>query len=201
MNNELNREGWLTEVAHKIIPVFRGFNLRAESFRVTCGWPAKGALSRRSRRVGECHGAQNSTAGIFELFISPLLEKPLDVAGTVAHEMCHVAAGVEAGHGPGFKKVAKFVDLTAGKPTSAGPGPRLAERLERIIGSVGPYPHRAMAPQMKAAKAGSAVKLECRECGCKVIISRRWMDEVGPPPGCACGGGFGEVGAKEDSGG
>ncbi len=76
----MNREGWLTEVAKQMEPIFSGYKLPA--YRVTCGWPCKNALGARTKRVGECHGVASSTGGNFELFISPLLADPLEVSGT-----------------------------------------------------------------------------------------------------------------------
>src|SRR5262245_3291211 len=121
-----NREGWLTEVASQVEPFFVGFKL--DPYRVTCGWPSRNGLGRRMRRVGECHGSKSSKAGIHEIFISPLLDKPLEVAGTLCHELAHAAAGIDAAHGKDFVKVCKHVGLTRGKPTSVMPGERLNAR-------------------------------------------------------------------------
>ena len=132
-----NREGWLTEVSRGMEYLFKGFSL--SKYRVTCGWPCVGALSK-ARRVGECHGAKSSKDGVFELFISPVLDDPLEVAGTVCHELAHVAAGIDARHGSGFVKVCRHVGLTKGKPMSASPGPYLEERLGKLLLPLGPYP-------------------------------------------------------------
>lgn len=186
--SKLNRESWLTEMARQIEPVFRGF--RVPSYRVTCGWPSISAISGRNQRIGECHGPKTSKAGVFELFISPVLEKPLDVAGTVAHEMCHVVAGIDAKHGKGFTRVAQHVGLTKGKPRSAGPGEKLAERLLKVAEGLGPYPHAAIVPTVKEKKPPTSVGLECSGCGCRVTISLKWLAEAGKPV-CGCGELFG----------
>jgi hypothetical protein len=140
----------------------------------------QGGIARRRKVVGECHALESSKAGVHEIFISPALDQPLEVAGTVCHEMAHVAAGIKAGHGQGYRKVCKSVDLTKGSPTNASPGPVLTERLHRIVESLGDYPHMALVPVVKLVKRPkTAVTLACLNCGCRVRISLKWLDEVG----------------------
>jgi hypothetical protein len=179
------REQWLTEVANQVEPVFKGFNL--QPYRVTCGWPCRGGTGIRKRIVGQCFGIEASKGGVSELFISPTLDEPLEVAGTLCHEMAHIAAGVKAGHTGKFRVVCKHVGLTEGKPTSVMPGKFLEESLSKIIEKLGPYPHQRLVPTIRASnKPNNRVKLMC-ECGCFVVISRKWLDEAGPPT-CGCGG-------------
>jgi len=185
----MNREAWLTEVAHQCLPIFKGFTIG--KFRVTCGWPCTMALSK-NRRIGECHGPKSSSDGHSELFISPLLDKPVEVAGVLCHEIAHIAAGVEAAHGKQFLKVCTHVGLTHGKPTSISPGKRLTDRLHEITSKVGKYPHSAMKPMTKKAVKGSSVSvLEC-DCGCRITMSNKMLDEYGPPT-CTCGKEFDKV--------
>jgi len=184
-----NRESWLTEVARRAEPMFHGFDLG--QYRVTCGWPSKAAFGR-VRRVGECHSPKTSKAGIHELFVSPCLDDPAEVAGTLAHEMAHVAAGVEAGHGKGFIAVCRYVGLTKGRPGSVMPGLHLADRLREITDALGLYPHSAIVgrERPKVERAKTVLGLECRNCGCRVTISVKWLEESGYPV-CGCGGTFG----------
>lgn len=100
-------------------------------------------------------------------------------------ERFHVAAGSKAAHGKWFAKVCAHVGLTKGKPTTAMPGERLNESLRKIIEPQGKYPHTALVPQLKLAKPSTTVGLFC-ECGCRVTIARRWLDEAGLPT-CGCG--------------
>lgn len=183
----MNRESWLTEVARQVEPLFKGFRLGP--YRVSCSWPTKHALGVRVRRLGECHAAESSSGGFHELFISPVMEDPAEVAGTVVHELAHVAATIPAGHGKGFVKVCRHVGLTKGKPAQAAPGPFLAERLAKIASRLGTYPHKAVAPAGRVVRASPRITLRClREgCGCLVNISVSWLDKAGPPV-CGCGG-------------
>lgn len=180
----MNREGWLTELADRMRPVFKDFTLG--KFRVTCGWPAQMALSPTRKRVGECHGPASSTDGHAELFISPVLAKPIEVAGVLCHEMAHVVAGVKAAHGKGFVRVIRHIGLTQGKPTSADLGPILKARVEKLLSTMGSYPHAAMTPVAKVSiKMKSVTVLEC-ECGCRITMSLKMIELYGPPT-CACG--------------
>lgn len=183
MSLEHNRESWLTELAKQIVPLFKGFKI--DPWRITCGWPSVNGMGTKTRRVGECHGPKSSKGKIFELFISPTLEKPGEVAGTVAHELAHVAAGIDAAHGKFFKRVCHQVGLTKGKPTQAMPGERLASILAGFAEKLGAYPHSAIVPDLKTSNPSSTLSLEC-ECGCRVSMGRKWADEVGYPV-CACG--------------
>lgn len=183
--NEKNRESWLTALAKEVEPLFTGFTVAP--YRVTCGWPSSKGLARKGRVLGECFGSKSSKAGLHEIFVSPTLDEPIEVAGVLTHELTHVVAGIEAKHGAGFVEIAKHVGLTKGKPTSAMPGERLNERLRRFVEGIGPYPHVALAPVTRLVKARvTSVGLVCTECGCKVTISVKWLDEAGKPT-CGCG--------------
>ncbi len=181
----MNREQWLTDVARQVQPLFRGYKL--SGYRITCGWPIKRPLGTKNRSIGECHSNKSSKDGTFEIFISPLLDEPLKVSGVIVHEMAHVAAGVEAQHAGPFKVVCRLVGLE-GKPTQAMPGEALNEKLMKILEKQGEYPHKAIVGvAKKVSKGKSSFSLACKDCGCKVTISSKWISEVGPPT-CACGG-------------
>ena len=180
---DLNREAWLTEVARRVEPIFKGFRLGR--YRVTCGWPAKAALSSRPR-VGECHYPRLSGKGVHEIFVSPLAYKSLEAAGILCHEIAHVAAGSKAAHGAGFVRVCNHVGLTRGKPTAAGPGRELEDRLRKIVEAIGDYPHEKYAPAIKPVKrVSSSVRLEC-PCGAVASMSLKWLEHAGVPT-CGCG--------------
>lgn len=181
----LNREGWLTEMAAQLEPCFRGFDLG--DYRVTCGWPSSNGLGAKTKTVGQCFGPESSAGKTFELFISPLLAEPVEVGGTLAHEMAHVAAGIKAAHGKRFVAVCRHVGLTRGKPRQVSPGDALEERIRRLAEGLGPYPHAAIQPKLKCReKKITSVRLECPECGCKFSLAVKYLAEPGLPT-CGCG--------------
>jgi hypothetical protein len=173
------REEWLNELARLVHPLFRTFPMKP--YRLTCGWPCRFALGRRRRAVGECHALESSKAGFHEIFISPVLENPIEVAGTVCHEMGHVAAGIKAAHGKGFVKVCRHVGLTKGRPTSAAPGRRLEDHLRKVLDRLGAYPHTAVLPVLKPTRPCTTVKLLCPDCACACSMSLKWLAAAGPP--------------------
>jgi hypothetical protein len=157
-------------------------------------------MSPKKQTLGQCFDSKVSTGEVHELFITPLLDKPLEVAGVVLHEMTHVAAGVDAGHKGRFIRIAQQVGLTKGKPVHALPGERLSEYLQKLIEQLGPYPHTALKPILKSKKTKSKdVTLACEDCTCKVRITAKWLDESGVPT-CGCGGLFEEY-TRGSSGG
>lgn len=189
MKSTPNREEWLTEVAKLIVPIFQVPEF--PKFRVTCGWPVSNGLANKKRTIGQCFGAESSGDGSFEIFISPLLDKPMDVAGTVAHELVHVVAGIEAGHKSKFVRFAKRIGLTNGKPTQASPGKQLEDTINGLLvkHKIPEYPHKAISPKGKVVDSSKAkdVTLTCTECQCKIRITFAWITKSGIPT-CGCGG-------------
>ena len=180
----MNREEWLTTLAKSVEVLFREYSL--EKYKLTCGWPSRFATGLKMRRVGECHSKVLSKSGIFEIFISPTIDTPLEVAGIVCHELAHIAAGIKEGHGPKFQKVCKFLGLTKGKPTQVMPGKFLNERLTKEVAKLGPYPHQALQIAIKeVAQSDPSFTLICT-CGCKCRMNLEWLTKAGFPT-CGCG--------------
>jgi hypothetical protein len=181
-----NREAWLTDMAEAMREfAFKGFELKP--FNVSCGFPSRMGLGIKRRVIGECHAMESSNGESHEIFISPLLITGMEAAGTLAHEIAHVAAGVEAQHGAGFVKVCKYVGLTSGKPTSAHPGEKLNAKIAEQIKKMGEYPHRSFSPRMvkKSPKKSNLIRLEC-PCGCNFRMTKSWLVNAGVPT-CGCG--------------
>lgn len=182
------REHWLTDLAKQSERFFVG--LKLPPYRVTVGWPLGGALSTKRQVLGQCFGSEVSTGNIHELFITPVIDEPMYVAGVLIHEMTHVIAGVDAGHKGRFTKIAKQIGLTKGKPTTALSGDKLSEYLQKVVDRLGPYPHKAIKPTLKKKeKEVKALTLSCEACECKIRMSIKWMSEAGIPT-CACSGVF-----------
>lgn len=176
------------ELAERVEPVFKDFALGP--YRIACGFPSRDGIGRKMVRLGECHAKEFSRGKLFEIFISPLLDNSLEVAGTVVHEMAHIAAGIQDGHGREYAKVCKHVGLTRGKVTNAMPGVRLNDHLRKIIDVQGKYPHHKIVPKQQfVIRAKTTMRLECDKCGCKVTMTTKWLDNAGAPT-CACGGRF-----------
>ena len=155
--------------------------------RMATGFPSKQAFSTVKRRIGECWDPIVSADGSIEIFISPVLDKPIDVADVLVHEMVHAAAGVEFGHKGPFKKMAIKIGLE-GKMTETNAGDDLKKILNKIIQELGgKYPHSAMNySKIKKPAKKFLKKFGCTECGWIGRVTQKWID-YGLPT-CTCGG-------------
>lgn len=187
------REEWLLAGLELIKPIFSAAGSKVpDKIRVSCGFPSRNALANRRRAIGECWADKASKGKYFEIFISPLLEKPFDALDTLAHEMVHATVGLAAGHKAPFKKLALAIGLDKGKMPEAGAGPELEEKLEAIAKKLGPYPHDELSKMTTAKKPKDTCRLlkaECPKCGCIIRITKKCIESPGLPT-CACGGEF-----------
>ena len=166
---ETNRETWLNAVAEKLAPAFaeRGKPLPAR-IRIAIGFPSTGA---RGKRIGECWDSAASRDGSFEILIRPDIDDPLEAAAILAHELCHAAAGLAAGHGPGFRKIALAIGLQ-GKMKSTTAGSEFIALSAPILAAASSKPKKQTARMIKCT---------CGECGYVVRTARKWIDEKGAP--------------------
>ena len=193
----MNREHWLASASRSSARISRSLPVELpEKIRASCSWPSKSGLANKKRRIGEAWSAKNSADQSCEVFISPVLKDPLEVAATLVHELVHCAVGVEQGHKGKFIKLAKAIGLE-GKMTATHAGEELRTHLKEVTDAIGPYPHAELthsnAPKTQKCRL---LKVVC-ECGCVVRITRKWLDEVGPPT-CGCGGVMVEEESNDD---
>jgi hypothetical protein len=178
-----NREAWLDAAVEKLRPIFIGYGYTIPELRVSVGWPSAGGLANKKKVIGQCWFGVTAADGKPQLFISPLLDNPIDVAGvlpTLVHEVCHVVAGPDAKHGPKFVKVMKYLGLE-GKPTATTAGSELIERLKLISTELGPFPHSKLVPcKIPKTQTTRMVKMTCPACSYLSRTARKWLDEFGP---------------------
>lgn len=187
MTSEKTREQWLLECAELLWPkVVACGGEKPERYRVSCGWPSRNPLMRPSasrRRIGECW-SDGSDDKAREIFISPALDNPVEVADVLLHELIHAALPPDTGHRHPFPSVAKRLGLE-GKPTATFAGEELAEELKELTDSIGSYPHAKLDAGVRPKQKARQMKCECPDCGCIVRMARSWID-IGTPT-CACG--------------
>jgi len=162
----VNREGWLAALATEFEPMFESIGHPLERpYRVTCGFPSSKARAATRRAIGECWTSAASGDGANELFVSPTLADPMDVAATLVHELAHAADNCENGHRGPFVRMVRALGLT-GKPTATTAGEGFVEIADPILAKLGPYPHSALAVGIGAKKkAGTRLlKVECEDC-------------------------------------
>lgn len=206
MKRYATREEWLNAAVNHIlaigqeeIPEFR----TDRKIRVSCGLPSKGAFSSK-RRIGECWHEDCTTDGYNEIYVSPTLCNPGEVFATLLHEVCHVVAGLEAGHGKAFKRIASKVGLV-GKMTAT----RMDEEAEAWAAKIvdrhlGTYPHGALSGRPDPTKKKQSTRLlkaEClnEQCGYNFRISKK-QAERGLPNCPVCENSMIVEGMEEEEG-
>ena len=155
MANFNERESWLAAAAvalqHQVFP---RANIEAQQweqrkYRVACGFPIGYRGSRTGKvTLGQAFDPSISGDGTFEVFINPILYKPLDVLAVLAHELAHVWAGIQCGHRGEFARVARGIDLV-GPLTSTSAGSWLSAELADIAQILGTYPHAKVDPNAR----------------------------------------------------
>jgi hypothetical protein len=172
------REAWLVALAKKLEPIIREqAGLKPSTYKVACGWPSRRGTAHKGKRIGECWNQEGRSSK--EMFISPVLDDPIEVAETLLHELLHAFLSPGVGHRKPFSQAAKKVGLE-GKPTSTVAGDSLRETLTAITDELGPYPHEAIEHAGPREK-GRNLKVVCPDCGYIARTTAFWLDTVGPP--------------------
>lgn len=181
--NDATREAWLNQAALLVTPLFTEVGAKLpDKLQLSVGFPGGG---NRRTRIGECWPSKSS-AGVVQVFVSPVLGTADKVLATLVHELVHAADDCAHGHRGPFARIARQVGL-AGKLTATTAGPELAERLVTVAGELGPYPHQALTLTDGARKVQTTrmLKLTCPTCGYTARTTAKWI-EVGLPT-CPCG--------------
>lgn len=188
------REEWLIRATELLSPFFSeaGYTL-SDKIRLSVGFPSKSALSRKSKRIGECWYPSMASDGYHHVFISPLLGDAVDVLATLVHELLHVALPPAAGHKAPFKAGMKALGLE-GKATATEAGEALKGRLNTMLDVLGPYPHGALhAKDLESKKQSTRLlKAQCPSGDNSegkvytVRITRVHLDKFGAPICPAC---------------
>lgn len=144
----MNRESWLEAAVVEIKDQLfdpRGYSLPPIT-RVSVGLcPGKA--------IGVCADPDCAEDGSTHIFIDPRLVKPIEVLGTLLHEMVHASVGVECKHRGKFVEVIRELGLE-GKPTATfvAPDTELFQTLTGISLKLGPYPHATLTRKQKEKK-------------------------------------------------
>lgn len=175
------REEWLHAVKDQIAPKFKEIGAPLpDNIRLTCGFPSHGATGLKDFVAGQCWPPKQSGDQQYEILISPRLED-FPAAETLVHELCHAADECKHEHKAPFVKIAKAMGLT-GKMTSTKAGPELTASIERIMRAVGPYPHAPLSVHEEDKKQTTRmIKACCETCGYTCRVTRKWLEQDGPP--------------------
>ena len=193
------RELWLYRIADALYPKFAELSFKNRpTVRIGVGFPTSGA---RGKAIGECHDASASKDSVHEIIVSPRLDDSEEVAGVVAHELCHAYLQSSfpeehCGHGKKFKKLAVGIGLT-GPMRSTVPGDAFIRFLQPVLASIGDYPHGALDKALPVIIGGPKPqparlkKVCCRSCSYTMRVTHKWIDTAipkCPSPDCEmCG--------------
>ena len=188
------RESWLAAAAvmlqHEVFPAAGIDPVQWEQrrYRVACGFPIGYRGSRTGKvTLGQAFDPSISADGTFEVFINPILDRPLDVLAVLAHELAHVWAGIQCGHRGEFARVARAIDLV-GPLTSTSAGAWLSNELGDIAQILGAYPHAKIDPNSRKKQGTRLLKLQCNSCGWTARLSglqARRLHDASACPVCA----------------
>ena len=171
------REIWLQKAVELIFPIFKNKGYTIPKVQVSCGFPSTG---NKSKHVGQCWGKSSTSDGTNQLFISPILDEPVQVLDTLVHELVHAVDDCTHHHGPEFKKIATDVGLQ-GLMREASAGPWLLEQLTAISRQLGKYPHSKInLAHSSSKKTGPRPRAKCKKCGYEVTPLKKWL-HMGPP--------------------
>lgn len=182
-----HKETWLNEAMAFVREHFtdQGYTV-PEHVRISTGWPSKGAVAAKKRRIGEAWSNTCSGDDVHEVIISLYLDDPIKVLGVLIHEIVHVTVGVENGHKKPFSDCAGAVGLV--KPwTATSESEDLQATLAKWAKKLGQYPHAKLDGLQSKKQSTRLIGLTCGDCGCKVRITRKWIEEYPEFP-CPCGG-------------
>lgn len=176
------REEWLNAAIDLLRPIFKA---RADvklpkNVRISCGWTSTG---KRGRSIGECWSQKSSADGQIEMFISPRLDDALDVLQVTVHECVHAGVGLEAKHGPIFKKAALAMGLAGKMKATVWSDEGKVDVGVPLLAKLGEYPHGALSGGLSSGpkkQATRLLKVQCPACEYVVRITQKWVD-VGLP--------------------
>ena len=175
--NKTTRELWLQNAVDLVSPIFKNKGYTIPKVQVSCGFPSTG---NKSKHVGQCWCKSSTNDGTNQLFISPILDEPVQVLDTLVHELVHAVDDCMHHHGPEFKKIATDVGLQ-GLMREASAGPWLQEQLTAISRQLGKYPHSKInLAHSSSKKTGPRPRAKCKKCGYEVTPLKKWL-HMGPP--------------------
>lgn len=167
MHNFQTREQWLNEAVEELnIRVIEpaGYKVRS-TVHCSVGWPG-GRGGKKAQVIGQCWPHSASADGNGHIFISPVLDNPVDVLAVLLHELGHDIVGCEHGHKKPFATFCRAVGLN--KPwTATTPNESLVPVLRELAeNTLGPYPHPKLTTIGGTKKQTTRMlKYECPGCG------------------------------------
>lgn len=177
----MTREAWLKYAKIELgYVLWHAAGIKLPHVEVSCGFP--GGASPRTT-LGQCW-ATVTAGGVAQVFVSPVLDDPIDVLAVLTHELIHAWDDCASGHRGAFTRAARAVGLV-GPMRATTPGAELSTRLELVATGLGPYPHCRIELADIVKQPTRMLRLECPSCDYLVRTTAKWIS-VGMPT-CPCG--------------
>jgi len=160
--------------------------------KVTCGFTPTGNTARR-HTLGCCFNRASSKSGINEIFISPVVDKAIEILDTLTHELVHAIDNCQNGHNSRFWSICCAIGLNQNKPTSAAANKNLLVKLRKIAKTLGNYPHDLITITRKKQNTRN-IKVSCEDggehfsCGFSFRTSQKNIELITDYTCNACGG-------------
>lgn len=172
------REEWFNQAVKQLRGLFKKHSGDyPKDTKVSCGFPSRGGLGKKTRTLGQCWRPNCSKKGYTEIFISPCVDDPVLSLGILVHELCHAATPGE-GHKGEFRRLALDVGLV-GKMKHAMPGDELNKYLVCLAETLGEYPHSTLdaveMDKQTKKQTNRHFKCECKDCGYACRITKKWI--------------------------
>ena len=106
-------EVWLNEAVELMRPRFAAAGYEIPPVHLSVGFSSVGyRVNTKRYNMGMCYARRMDKDGINQIFISPVLDEPITVLVTLAHELVHAIDDCKHSHGPVFQQISKDLKLT-----------------------------------------------------------------------------------------
>jgi hypothetical protein len=180
-----SREDWLNAAVAELRPAFkiRGYSL-PDRIRASVGFPA-GRRMTAAHPMMHCWVALNGKDGAYDIFISPMLDKEVEVIGALAHDLVHIAAGIKSGHRAPFQECAGAMGLAAPWTATEMTSSFKLGVAKPVLAAIGaPYPHARLSAADTSTTGRTQgtrlLKCACPKCGYTIRTTRKWLDMAVP---------------------
>lgn len=180
----MNREEWLASAKDILVPLVQFQAAKPiPQFYLSVGFP-------KGQAVGQCWSGKLSEDGLPHIFISPVVNDPIDVLSILMHEIIHTSEP-NAGHRIEFSTVAArlgFIRPWTGHQINHV----LRKRLSLVVEELGEYEHSKLVVPARGSKGSRLRKHTCNQCGSIVykgsdVFNAECLEEI---EGIPCGGNF-----------
>lgn len=178
MQLHVNREAYLEQAVLECRPFFDLYaSPLPKTIKVSCGLPS---TAKRTGAIGECHSNNVLGERVVEIFVSPVLDKPIEVIEVLIHELCHALTNSKK-HAMGFQKYADalgLVPLGSGKNAykNTKGGANFLGMWNAVIESLGDYPHTKIDLVAHKTQGTRMLQAKCPTCDYSIRTTRKWVD-------------------------